>query len=78
MRTLHQVLSLKKRERNPARRLETSSKTQAEVASTFGYRVDPVESYSKPTSKTAHHAGLRTLLLLISETTVQEFRIDVI
>jgi transposase len=40
MRRLHQVLSLKKGERKPARRLETPSKTQAEVLSAFGYRVD--------------------------------------
>jgi hypothetical protein len=41
MRKLHQVLSLKKGERKPNRRLETPSKTQAEVLSAFGYRVDP-------------------------------------
>ena len=40
MRKLHQVLSLKKKERKPRRRLETPSKTQAEVLSVFGYRVD--------------------------------------
>jgi transposase len=40
MRKLHQVLSLKKGERKPGRRLETPSKTQAEVLSAFGYRVD--------------------------------------
>lgn len=40
MRRLHQVLSLKKGERKPGRRLETPSKTQAEVLSAFGYRVD--------------------------------------
>jgi transposase len=40
MRKLHQVLSLRKGERKPRRRLETPSKTQAEVLSAFGYRVD--------------------------------------
>jgi transposase len=40
MRRLHQVLSLRKGERKPGRRLETPSKTQAEVLSAFGYRVD--------------------------------------
>ena len=40
MRRLHQVLSMKKGERKPRRRLETPSKTQAEVLSAFGYRVD--------------------------------------
>jgi transposase len=40
MRRLHQVLSLRKGERKPARRLETPSKTQAEVLSALGYHVD--------------------------------------
>jgi hypothetical protein len=40
MRKLHQVLSLKKGERKPHRRIETPSKTQAEVLTAFGYRVD--------------------------------------
>ena len=40
MRRLHQILSMKKGERKPGRRLETPSKTQAEVLSAFGYRVD--------------------------------------
>ncbi len=40
MRKLHQVLSLRKAERKPSRRLETPSKTQAEVLSAFGYHVD--------------------------------------
>jgi hypothetical protein len=40
MRKLHQVLSMKKGERKPGRRLETPSKTQAEVLSAFGHRVD--------------------------------------
>jgi transposase len=40
MRRLHQILSLKKGERKPSRRLETPSKTQAEALSAFGYRVD--------------------------------------
>ena len=40
MRRLHQVLSLRKGERKPTRRLETPSKTQSEVLSAFGYQVD--------------------------------------
>jgi transposase len=40
MRKLHQVLSLKKGERKPRRRIETPSKTQAEALTAFGYRVD--------------------------------------
>jgi hypothetical protein len=40
MRRLHQVLSMKKGERKPRRRLKTPSKTQAEVLSAFGYRLD--------------------------------------
>jgi transposase len=40
MRKLHQILSMKKGERKPGRRLETPSKTQAEVLSAFGHRVD--------------------------------------
>ncbi len=40
MGKLHQVLSLKKGEQKPGRRLETPSKAQAEVLSAFGYRVD--------------------------------------
>lgn len=40
MRKLHQVLSMKKGERKPRRRIETPSKTQAEALSAFGYRVD--------------------------------------
>ncbi len=40
MRHLHYVLSVKKGSRTPERRLETPSKTQAEVLSTFGYHVD--------------------------------------
>jgi hypothetical protein len=40
MRRLHQVLSLRKGERKQARRLETPSKTQAEVLLAFGYHVD--------------------------------------
>jgi transposase len=40
MRKLHQVLSMKKGEHKPSRRLETPSKTQAEVLSAFGYHVD--------------------------------------
>jgi transposase len=40
MRQLHYILSLKKETRSPDRRLETPSKTQAEVLSAFGYHVD--------------------------------------
>jgi transposase len=40
MRKLHQVLSLRKGARKPGRRLETPSKTQAEVLSAFGCHVD--------------------------------------
>lgn len=40
MRRLHYVLSIKKGARKPNRRLETPSKTQAEVLSAFGHRVD--------------------------------------
>jgi transposase len=40
MRRLHQVLSMQSKERKPRRRLETPSKTQAEVLSAFGHRVD--------------------------------------
>jgi transposase len=40
MRHLHYVLSVKKGSRTPERRLETPSKTQSEVLSAFGYRVD--------------------------------------
>ncbi|MDK9707570.1 MAG: IS1634 family transposase [Desulforhopalus sp.] len=40
MRHLHYVLSIKKGSRTPERRLETPSKTQGEVLSAFGYRVD--------------------------------------
>ena len=40
MRHLHHVLSLRKGGRKPDRRLETPSKTQAEVLSVFGHRVD--------------------------------------
>ena len=59
MRRLHQVLSLKKGERKPARRLETPSKTHAEVLSAFGYRVDGGGVlHSKPTAKTAPDEGL--------------------
>lgn len=39
MRRLHQVLSLKKEERKPGRRLETPSECQTVVLSAFGYRV---------------------------------------
>jgi transposase len=40
MRHLHSVLTLKNKDRKPARRLETPSKTQAEVLSAFNHRVD--------------------------------------
>jgi hypothetical protein len=40
MRHLHDVLTLTKGTRKPSRRLETPSKTQAEVLSAFGYYVD--------------------------------------
>ena len=40
MRHLHYVLSVTKGRRTPDRRLETPSKTQAEVLSAFGYHVD--------------------------------------
>jgi transposase len=40
MRHLHYVLSIKKGSRTPVRRIETPSKTQSEVLSAFGYRVD--------------------------------------
>ncbi len=40
MRHLHYVLSVKKGSRTPDRRLATPSKTQSEVLSAFGYRVD--------------------------------------
>lgn len=40
MRQLHYVLSVRKGNRTPERRLETPSKTQSEVLSAFGYHVD--------------------------------------
>ena len=40
MRRLHQALTLKKGSRKPERRIETPSKTQAEVLSVFGHYVD--------------------------------------
>jgi len=40
MRHLHEVLTLTKGTRKPGRRLETPSKTQAEVLSALGYHVD--------------------------------------
>jgi hypothetical protein len=40
MSHLHYILSLKKGDRKPSRRLETPSKTQAEALSVFGYRVN--------------------------------------
>ncbi|MBW2031828.1 MAG: hypothetical protein JRJ31_22485 [Deltaproteobacteria bacterium] len=40
MRHLHSVLTLVKSARKPVRRLETPSKTQAEVLRALGYHVD--------------------------------------
>ena len=40
MRHLHSVRSLSKGARKPTRLLETPSKTQAEVLSAFGHRID--------------------------------------
>ncbi len=40
MRHFHSVLSLKKGARKPIRKLETPSKTQAEVLAAFGYYID--------------------------------------
>jgi len=40
MRHLHSVLSVSKGARKPNRRLETPSKTQAEVLSAFGHKID--------------------------------------
>ena len=40
MQHLHYVLNVKKGSRKPERRLETPSKTQSEVLSAFGYRVN--------------------------------------
>ena len=40
MRRLHQALVVKKGSRKPERRIETPSKTQAEVLSVFGHYVD--------------------------------------
>ena len=40
MQGLHSVLSIPKGARKPHRRLETPSKTQAEVLLAFGHRVD--------------------------------------
>ena len=40
MRHLHSVLTVNKGARKPVRRLETPSKTQAEVLKAFGYYVD--------------------------------------
>lgn len=40
MQHLHSVLSLNKGARKPSRRLETPSKTQAEVLSAFGHHID--------------------------------------
>jgi transposase len=40
MQRLHQVLVMKKGSRTPERRIETPSKTQAEVLSAFGYYVN--------------------------------------
>lgn len=40
MKHLHSILTLQKGARKPTRRLETPSKTQAEVLSAFGRRID--------------------------------------
>lgn len=40
MQHLHSILSLEKGTRKPVRRIETPSKTQSEVLSAFGYRID--------------------------------------
>jgi len=40
MKHLHSILSFQKESRLPSRRLETPSKTQAEVLSAFGAQVD--------------------------------------
>jgi transposase len=40
MRKLHQVLTIRRGGRKPERRIETPSKTQAEVLSAFGHYVD--------------------------------------
>jgi hypothetical protein len=40
MRHLHYVLTLQNKDHKPTRRLETPSKTQAEVLSAFSHRVD--------------------------------------
>jgi len=40
MRHLHYVLTLRNKDRKPTRRMETPSKTQAEVLSAFSHRVD--------------------------------------
>ena len=40
MRKLHQVLTMRREARKPERRIETPSKTQAEVLSAFGHYVD--------------------------------------
>jgi hypothetical protein len=40
MQKLHQALSLRKGTRKPERRIETPSKTQAEVLAVFGHYVD--------------------------------------
>ena len=40
MQHLHSVLSINKGSRKPSRRLETPTKTQCEVLSAFGYRID--------------------------------------
>jgi len=40
MQHLHSVLTLNKRDRKPIRRLETPTKTQSEVLTALGYRID--------------------------------------
>jgi len=50
MRRLHSVLTLQKRKRKPARRLETPTKTQSVVLSAFGHTVDGCGVLRKLTS----------------------------
>ena len=57
MRHLHYALSVKKGSRAPARRLETPSKTQAEVLSAFGYHVDESGVLQGPAAKSLFCTG---------------------
>jgi len=40
MRQLHYVLTIRNKDRNPSRRMETPSKTQTEALSAFSHRVE--------------------------------------